>query len=269
MSESICFLQGSDNRLCLLTKDYLKLQSLVKKEHNLNFLPNMKLIKELLNIKNDKDIKDKLQNFFYKNDKCLYRRLSIYFKESVDPIDKEGLTATALLNWFKKISIIYPDFRYSKNPVFTDMEKLPDELNYLNFKYHNPFKTNYFYYVFLNIPSNKHVGHWCGLLISQKTNRIYYYDSLNKVINPAYNKIIKKIKEEMKEINGEEPTFWRNQIATQDQNKFCGVYQLHFIIIILNLEKNNNISHKLLTKYLEVMTNEKCIENVSNFLYHY
>ena len=265
--ESVCFNINSINSFCLPPKIFNELSIKVKNELNLDKLPTQKEIINYLDL-TEANLDKKIS--LYLSDNKLIKHFKIY---NVVPINKYGLEEIKLKEFFNRLEIIYPDFKYGKMIGFTDMENIPN-YNYFDFNLYPPFSKNNKYYIpFLNISSDENVGHWTGIYCSLDKGIVYYYDSLNRDIKKTYKKLIDKIVDKMKKIKQTNNIIVRrNNKQTQYYNAYCGVYQMYFLACCLNFDKaieNKEVFINKLNEHINEDLGEDLIEQYITKMFFY
>ena len=99
----------------------------------------------------------------------------------------------------------------------------------------------------LDIPlnSDKHTGkgfHWVTLYIDLKKKFVYYFDSANNKIPEEVEKLIKRLKEQikLKELNNQ-------SVQHQKGNTECGMYVLFFIVSMLEGRSPTYFNKKIIS----------------------
>lgn len=259
----ICLMGANGNRMCLSSKQFANLRYKVMNVYKLDHEPDVFEIKKLLNIKSPVEIIHKVINFMQDSN------LEVNYKVQVPRIDDYGLSGLSVITVCKKLMHFYPNFHY-RGPCLLDYENSPN-YDYSNLRKYPLFKSgdnsyDMYYILLLNIPlSYFRSGHWIGLFVLK--DAIFYYDSLNEDIKEEFQMLINTILLNLK-LGENRIKMWRNTKQTQFSGKYCGVFQIHFLCIIIFLynrgqlfKSNGDINVNKLNFYLQDNLRQETIES--------
>jgi len=275
---TVCLFNKTGETLCLPVQALTFIQNILKQKYKLVNTPTIHQIKHILGIKNKIEIPGKIKSFLTSSG--YDKPFDTNFKIPVPIISKNGLSGLNVIQILDKLMVFYKEFHY-RGPClldyenstyynFSDLNKYP--LFNLNEENNIPQFEKY-YILLLNIPlSYNGSGHWTGLFIYK--NYIFYYDPLNELITKEFQQLINTFSIYLKYKYGN-VYFWRNNKKTQFSGKHCGVFQIHFVVTMLELSNKNNliksdksINTTDLSNYLQDNLKQEFVEKqVSNYFY--
>lgn len=275
ISNKVCLFTDYDNPICMPLSSYELLQEKVKVKFNLNYKPNIDEIRELLSVSQHIKIHDRIRDFL-SNEGIDSSQIGIMseFRVRVPNIDNYGLSGRNVFKIYDILKTYYPFFHY-RGPCLLDYNKYK-YTNYSNFQLYPLFSSNGIEYDVYNIlmltvnSSDDRAGHWVSVCVVK--NSIIYYDSLNEEIAPEFRQLIGIIMLELKTIYND-VLIWRNKKQLQYDGKYCGVFQLHFLTVILELYSKNllfkcyndniySLNEEALEYYLETGIKQETIERL-------
>lgn len=233
--DSICLFANNNNPICMSSRSYEILRDRVMSRFNLHEVPSVNEVRELLGINSHIRIQDRVRDFL-SDDEIDDLKIVNEFRIKVPDIQHNGLSGLNVTKAYQILQKYYPFFHY-RGPCLLDFDS-HSLYNYSDFRKYPLFKSNKQNYDVYNLlmltvrSTTFGPGHWVSVCVVR--NALFYYDSLNEDILPEFQNLINLIIVELKSQYDNVIT-WRNREQVQFDGKHCGVFQIHFVTVILEL----------------------------------